>query len=381
MEPGCDGVGDYTRRLATELGRMGHECLCVALNDRHCPATQNEYDNSGFHGPESFPAPVWRCPARLPWKKRLHCLQVLVDEFKPEWISLQYVPHGYNVKGAPYSLVHYLPHLRGKHQWHVMCHELWLQDETSMKRRALGKLQKYLLTRLCRRLPAARRSTSIELYKRRLAMAGISASILPLLSNIRCFHCDPAFRRELLASLRVENAGEAWIFAIFGTIRPGWDHDELFKAIEQCRIRERKQHCVIISAGNQGAYGEKVWEKMVAEAPSSFILHKTGILPEEGISRLFQSADFGIAIAPLHYLGKSGSAVAMQSHGLPIIIVRENAIMSEWLGENPSGEHAILMNEDFCVNLKTAKRRMPVDNARNVAEKFVATLARGANCL
>ena len=33
LEPGRNGVGDYTRRLAGELAAQGHECLLVSLND------------------------------------------------------------------------------------------------------------------------------------------------------------------------------------------------------------------------------------------------------------------------------------------------------------------------------------------------------------
>ena len=32
LEPGRDGVGDYTRRLAGELIRQGHQIAIIALN-------------------------------------------------------------------------------------------------------------------------------------------------------------------------------------------------------------------------------------------------------------------------------------------------------------------------------------------------------------
>jgi hypothetical protein len=35
LEPGCDGVGDYTRRLAGELIKQGHHIAAVALNDQY----------------------------------------------------------------------------------------------------------------------------------------------------------------------------------------------------------------------------------------------------------------------------------------------------------------------------------------------------------
>jgi hypothetical protein len=33
LEPGLDGVGDYTRRLAVELVALGHSCTLLALAD------------------------------------------------------------------------------------------------------------------------------------------------------------------------------------------------------------------------------------------------------------------------------------------------------------------------------------------------------------
>ena len=38
LEPGRDGVGDYTRRLAQECAARGHVCRMVALHDPHVTA-------------------------------------------------------------------------------------------------------------------------------------------------------------------------------------------------------------------------------------------------------------------------------------------------------------------------------------------------------
>ncbi|MBC8041217.1 MAG: hypothetical protein H7Y06_11790, partial [Opitutaceae bacterium] len=35
LELGCDGVGDYTRRLAGECAARGHDCTLIALNDTY----------------------------------------------------------------------------------------------------------------------------------------------------------------------------------------------------------------------------------------------------------------------------------------------------------------------------------------------------------
>jgi hypothetical protein len=42
LEPGVDGVGDYSRRLAGELIRMGNKVQLISLNDYHIDTRTTE---------------------------------------------------------------------------------------------------------------------------------------------------------------------------------------------------------------------------------------------------------------------------------------------------------------------------------------------------
>src|SRR5207253_4173313 len=46
LEPGRDGVGDYSRRLAYALERQGHAAQLVGLNDRHLSVDEDGVDHT-----------------------------------------------------------------------------------------------------------------------------------------------------------------------------------------------------------------------------------------------------------------------------------------------------------------------------------------------
>ena len=65
FEPGQDGVGDYTRMLATELIQLGHQVSVIALNDQHINETVDSIQVINGNS-----LPVLRLPHNLSGKKR-----------------------------------------------------------------------------------------------------------------------------------------------------------------------------------------------------------------------------------------------------------------------------------------------------------------------
>ena len=122
LEPGKDGVGDYTLRLAGALWEKGIHVFCISLADRYVPP-KTELD---FRAPfvKSDALGILRLSADIPWKKRILILQAIIDDFCPDWVSLQYVPYGFDQRGLPFGLPKRLSLLRGDFQWHLMFHEL-----------------------------------------------------------------------------------------------------------------------------------------------------------------------------------------------------------------------------------------------------------------
>src|SRR5262245_16599032 len=141
LNPGKDGVGDYTRDLANECARQGHVCAAVALNEQGL----SEITRSDISGMTEL-----RFPTSIPWESRIAKAREFVEAFAPDWISFQFVCYGYHPKGILTGVSRGLLQLAAGRKVHVMFHELWIGDdiESSFKQRLLGKVQKFFVLRL-----------------------------------------------------------------------------------------------------------------------------------------------------------------------------------------------------------------------------------------
>jgi len=142
LDPGRDGVGDYTRRLAGELIRQGVACRAIALNERALTQPVEEVQAS-----EGTHSSVLRLPASLSWRERAWRAKAWISEFQPDWVSLQFVPFGFQKKGLPFGLIRVVDGIAGAAKRHVMFHELWLGSAkgSSFKHRAWGGLQRVII--------------------------------------------------------------------------------------------------------------------------------------------------------------------------------------------------------------------------------------------
>ena len=159
LEPGKDGVGDYTRRLAGELIRQGHEAAIV------------------------------RIPSMFSAKKRFSLASGFINSFDPEWLSLQFVPYSFNVKGLPFGLAGKLKKIGKGRKWHIMFHELWLQRYTgvSLKIKILSYIQEFIVCRMLVKLNPKLIHTHLPFYQTLIKKRGYDTLALPLFSNIRVF--------------------------------------------------------------------------------------------------------------------------------------------------------------------------------------------------
>jgi hypothetical protein len=300
-EPGGDGVGDYTRRMAEELRGRGHTAAILALNDRSLGAGLERGDNE------------LRLSQVTPWSVRMREARFFLEEFRPDVLSLQFVGYGFDPRGLPLGLASKLRTLAAGVPWHIMFHELWIEPEGTWTHRALSRLQQAHIVDLCRTLGPMTVNTSNSYYAARLESAGIPCRELPLFGNI------PVVPHE---SPRNE---DEWVFVFFGSLRRGWEPEPLLTKINSARAAAGKKICRFVSIGRLGEHGESVWEKMKGGGYENFVFEKRGELDPPGISRSLQECDFGIAVSPLHLLGKSGAVAAMHEHGLPVIVNRSTS--------------------------------------------------------
>src|SRR5690349_5992851 len=102
-EPGRDGVGDYSIRLADALVDDGHEALVIAERDRAICGTQTvRAERDGVS--------VVRLPASMAAASRGRALAEALDAFRPDWVALQFVCWGFADDGVldppPHPLLH-----------------------------------------------------------------------------------------------------------------------------------------------------------------------------------------------------------------------------------------------------------------------------------
>jgi hypothetical protein len=331
LEPGRDGVGDYTRRLAGELIRQGHECQIVALNEKvesrkqkaenRNPTSDLRLLTSGFsetQHSEGTEVPCLRLPGSLGWPERATLARKWVDAFNPGWVSLQFVPFGFHPKGLPFGLPRQLKAIIGSRPLHWMFHELWVlwRFPLSLRKRLLGQGQKLCIRRCLRKLKPPAVATQLPLYQAELKKIGVAADVLPLHGNIPVCPKDKA---DQWLSGRCKNlAGRKWVKAgFFGNILPTLN-PSLFAA----RVAELKvdgNELLFLSAGKIGEASLKLWHALALEHEASATFLKLGELNEHEASLYFSALDHGLTSYPPELMGKSGSVAAMREHGLPVI--------------------------------------------------------------
>ena len=377
LETGRDGVGDYTRSLAQECVRKGHECGLIALNDRWLTEPERADENGIV---------IMRLPAALDWTERIRLAKEALDAFQPDWFSLQFVPYSFHPKGIVHGLAAKLRSLTESAKLHIMFHELWIGDHigASAKDRLVGEIQKRVILRMIRLLRPDAVHTSNAAYVARLQRYGVKAGLLPLFGNVPIGEAngdDWLFPKLNAAGLHITTAArdKFWLFGFFGALHPVWPPEPLFSQIETEAVRQKRK-VAILSIGRIGA-GEALWERMAAENAARFVFLKLGEQPAETVSQYLRSLDFGLAASPYSLIGKSGTAVAMLEHGLPVIVNREDAVFPFYNEAGAECEPGIIrLDSNFQERLRqNNSRRIPTSRLPDIAGRWLDSLAVWSN--
>jgi hypothetical protein len=310
LELGRDGVGDYTRRLATELQRCGHDCLCVALNDRHCSKS------AAIPEPEQSFHFLLRLSSGEPWACRWDKMDAVVREFQPDWLSLQFVPWGLHAKGLPYRLGRKLRAALKSLPVHVMCHELWLDTifPLPLRQQLLGVAQKIVLKQFFRELRPQLVNTHLEYYRNLLAGIGIKSELLALHGNIPV----SGAREEARGWLKERTAigRDAFVAGFFGNLWQTFDIKMLKELVDESDALGRG--ICILSAGALAPSGQKNWKAIETELGGHTKVHRLGVLAPEAVSLYLASLDLGLTTYPSLVAGKSAAVASMLEHGVSV---------------------------------------------------------------
>jgi glycosyltransferase involved in cell wall biosynthesis len=302
LEPGKDGVGDYTRRLAGAVQSLGQQSSIIALCDPYV-AEETVANQSA----ENNTIPVLRISANTGDIDRYRRAREWADAFEPVWISLQFVPYSFSPKGLPFNLARQLKtELVKKRRLHIMFHEIWvgLENNFDWKRGLTSLLQKNIIRQLINTLHPAIIHTQLPLAQRNLETMVQHIQPLPLFSNI------DVFNQPLQPDNNVIRVG---FFSQAAASAPILSFVEILCSNARAAGNSVELYFIGGNPARMRETGEMINKKGLFNKISY-----TGFLNPEGISAALQQCSLGITQVPRHALGKSGSVAAFLHHGIPV---------------------------------------------------------------
>jgi hypothetical protein len=376
LEPGRDGVGDYTRRLAAECIRQGHASVAVALNDGQ--VSQPVFESQSV---EDISLLVLRLPAGFSWDARIAEARKWVEAFRPDWMSLQFVPFGYHPKGLCFGLAKKLSRIQPQAAWQIMFHELWLGlgANSSFKHRLWGALQRSIVCGLVHRLRPRIVHTQADPYQQALQRQNISASILPLFGNITPVPGDAW--DTVLAGMVPDVPGEGrkrdrvYLAGIFGAIHPEWSAEKTVDVLLPL-VQRAGRRLVLVFFGKSNLTAE-AGERLERTLGGQVVVVALGEKSGAEISRILQTLDLGLATSPYQVIQKSGTVAAMLEHGLQVLVTRDDWHLAG-VGSRPLAKSPRLLLPDQFARLGVLPVRdpeIPADRgARGVAAKMTSAM-------
>ena len=377
VEPGKDGMGDYTLSLAAALRSLGHSVLAVGLNDRWIETYSEAANRDNADG-----VALERLPSCMPLPERIDRACARLASFRPDWGSFQMSCYAYHRKGLLFGFNRHLPRLAAAcENWQVMFQELWIafHKGSLLKHRLVGALQRHSIKGGVRALRPRLLQTSTPLFQALLRTVGIEASILPLAGSIPV-SADPGvdWFLEVLGDpgkpVAELERKQHLAGGFFGGILANWEPEPFFSSLRKV-AQKTGQKVSICSAGRMGGGGEAIWGRLLSGYPD-FRFRKFGALPVERVSQYLQNLDFGIAATPWQAIGKSSATAAMLDHGVPVMVTRNDCEPRQRLQIDPPADPLlILADRDVSDRFFTGlPRRTPRHSARDLAVEFVRRL-------
>ena len=314
IEPGCDGVGDYTQSLANELIKDGFLVSILSLNDPFITTNLKSEMANGLH--------TYRIPALLSKKDRFGLAKAWIAEVDPQLVSIQFVIYSYHHKGLPWGVGNDLKYIIGSRRCHIMFHELWIgfTKISSLKHKMYGFFQKRIIKSIITAVHVKAISTTNKLYQLLLEELNVEAKILPLFSNIGAVPEDPAFKAEILSKLHEINNPDSWIFSgIFGNLYP---QAKLESAIEEQYViaKDRNKKIAFIGIGKMNSEGYAEFKRLEGVFNKKVAFLHLGEQPAEIVSNFLHLLDIGFSCTPTQHIGKSGVFASMKLHGVQVIL-------------------------------------------------------------
>jgi hypothetical protein len=358
LEPGHDGVGDYTRKLSEELCQRGHQVAAIALYDGYITDIKLTAETS------EIKLQALRIPSTWSASDRFQRVKIFIDKFDPEWISFQFVIYSFHPKGLAFGLGKKLEELGKGRRCHIMFHELWIgfSKISPLKHRIVGFFQRKIIMSLIKKLEPCTISTSNVLYQFLLQKNEISAEVLPLFSNIPIAPADGPFVASIFKTLSIpELEIKKWIFTgIFGNLYPEANLESSLQ--NQLRLAESsKKKLAFVSIGRINGEGLAEFRRLEKVFFNRVKFSLLGEQPVDKVSNLLQILTTGISCTPPQHIGKSGVFAAMKLHGLNVLL--------------PTGQTIPEYDNDISIHQQRLIERPPIAwSVSHIADQFIDLL-------
>ncbi len=309
LQPGADGIGDYTRRIAGELKKKGLKVSIISFFDKQTDIILSESQKV-----DNTVVDVLRLPAKTAVKYKLKLAKEWIDMQNPEWVSIQFVLYAFNNRGLPLFFGNELKPLCANRKVHIMFHELWLGVEKFpiLKDRLYGIVQKTIIKSMVQKLQPKVVHSHSALYLKLLQYNKINAIKLNIISNIPIAH-EQVSPRALMADGVLK-------FLVFGYISPNAPIEDFVKELKKIAVQRHLKPEFIFSGRNGGSL--KDWTSVLDTHQVPYSVR--GVLSVEELSDLMNAVDIGISTTPFLLYEKSGSVAAMFKHGIPVINVAQS---------------------------------------------------------
>lgn len=314
LEPGKDGVGDYTRRLATELIGLGHSCCLIAFNDSHLSGSDSMREESWMAG-----GSLVRFSSSMTWSEREHLLMEKTQEMAPDWVSIQFVPFAFHPKGLCWRWFRIQKELGRRYSLHVMYHEVWVAWNLPVKTtsRLLGVIQRALFKLSDPGKYSRCSTTTLDIYRMYLAGVGIFAQLHPLLGGIPLVKSNLETERcKFIAKHVACNGANIYLAGFFGAILTTFSPEAFSEWLTVCA--QKNGEILILSMGRHNKASEENWRIIQSMAEGRARTLHLGACEPDIISQYLSILDEGLSGYPPELIGKSSAVASMHEHGLPV---------------------------------------------------------------
>jgi hypothetical protein len=335
LEPTRDGVGDYTRTLASSCCKIGCESFTMSLREVYLnrPIQEVQCGIRTLRLPDAINNIYYQKKA-LAWAK----------EIKPDWISLQFVCYSFHPKGLCWKMIPFVNALRKIAPLHIMAHELWIgpHAEAPFKEKLIGFAQRQLVTRIYKKAECIH--TQCAPYQYLLQQQGIEAKLLPIFSNLKIAqgHGREWLLNFIKERFSIKNIENSLFFGFFGSLYRGFPSDTLHDQLAALATASSSP-IIALSFGHLGA-SAATWENFSKHSQRRVKTIKMPILNDEELSLGLQGLNAGLITTPLSLLEKSGSAATFYSHGIPIIAIRDDVHFKNYT-HNPHPFGAVILKD------------------------------------